>query len=414
MSIDTNESQAISGGDAKGARKMDPGAKRNLAIMGGVAGVAVVVVAVVAFMGLRSDPQPVTQAASQVSLGNPAVQRRGPDEAMPQRMQEDLARRQLAEAEEAARRGNSYIPADVPTRVEPVSLQQPMAPLQPQLSAQNSAAGYAAAAVVDTSNLEAERRKGLEQFLGTFGEVSHQATIRSRIEAKDIEDGTQGQRAAVATRVQGAAATAAGASPAMTGQATGAKMIDAYSIMAARLLLPLDVPENGSAVLMAEVVAGPYAGAIVSGSARVVNESLEMRFTQARLGREVYPVQAIGLDGTTSAQLMSGSVDRKLFQRYLVPIAAAAAQGFFQAKAAVGNMVVGLAVGGPGGSTVAGVQTPSPSNQQAAAAGVAAGMQVLNADASKIASVPIVVSAPAQTPIGVLFLAEVAQKEAAR
>ena len=409
MSTELHEGPAIGepGEAAAGKRKLDPGAKRNLTIMAGVAAAGLVVVAVVAFLGLRSDPKPVTQAASQVALGNPASQRRGPSAAVPERMQQDLAKRQIQEAEEAARKGNSYIPADIPTRMEPVAATPQV--LTPQLGPQNSAAAYAAAAVVDTSNLEAERRKNLERFLSSFGEGATQGSVRSRVEASDRDENAgrganqQQQQRAVASRVQAPVAEQQGAGAA-------AKLVEAYSIMAARLLVPLDVPENGSAVLVAEVVAGPHAGAVVSGTARVVNEALEMRFTQARLGRQVYPVQAIGLDGTTSAQLLSGSVDRKLFQRYVIPIAAAAAQGFFQAKAAVGSTVVGLSVGAGGDSTVAGVQTPAPTSKQAVAAGAAAGMQVLTADASKIASVPIVVSAPAQTPIGVLFLSEVVHK----
>jgi len=65
-----------------------------------------------------------------------------------------------------------------------------------------------------------------------------------------------------------------------------------------------------------------------------------------------------------------------------------------------------------GTSTVAGIATPPATQQQAVSAGVAAGMQVLNTDVTKVAGTPIVVSVPSQTPIGVLFLNEVLEKGA--
>lgn len=420
MNIDPQEQQAIEGGDpGAGGRRVDPGAKRNFWIAGGLVGAALVVVCIVAYFGLRTNDKPVTPAASAIALGNPASERRDSSAALSPHMQQELARRQNQEAEEAAKSGRSYIPPDT-ARIEQVAPAPQAQYGQPHLTAANSSAGIAAGAIVDKSPYEQERRKNLDRFLATFEEASGSSgePIRSRFGTMPDPRSTTGLAAsggggAASTAAAAQRASAAPALAAASGTQTGRRIVDGFAVMAARLLLPLTIPENGSTTVLAEVVAGPQMGALVTGTARVVNEGIEIRFTQARFGRDMYTVQAIGLDGETSNQLLSGSVDRKVFQRYVIPIALATAQGFFQAKAAVGSTVVGLNVGGGSGS-VAGVQTPAPSNQQAVAAGVAAGMTVAATDANRIASTPIVVSVPAQTPIGVLFLNEVLDRGAAQ
>jgi len=390
-------------------RGVDAGAKRNLLIMGAVLSVAVVIVVVVAYMGLHNKQESVTPAASSISLGNHQSETRGPNETISPHMQQELAARQSQDAEEAARNNRSYIPPDA-SRIEPVTAGS----TQPQLNAGNSNAGLAAAAIVDRTPYEQDRRKNLEKFLMSFEEAAGPVDeVRRRFGAAAGETRAQAGNGstsgtAAAQRVQGAAAAASAPQP-----ASQRKLVEGFSVMASRLLLPLNIPENGSATVLAEVVAGPQAGALLNGTARVVNEGIEIRFTQGRFGKDIYPVQAIGLDGDTSAQILSGSVDRKIFQRYVIPIAAAMAQGYFTAKAAVGNTVVGVSVSGVSGtSTVAGIATPPATQQQAVSAGVAAGMQVLNTDVTKVAGTPIVVSVPSQTPIGVLFLNEVLEKGA--
>lgn len=400
-----DESAEIGTIDSTGARRVDPGAKRNLLILGSLVGIAVLVVVGALYFGLSSSDKPVTRAGSDISLGNPAAQTRGQNETVSPRMEEQLRARQVAEAERAAAEGRSYIPPDT-ARVEPIAPPQAAAP---QLGAVNSSAGYASAAVVDRTAFEQDRRKGLERFLERFEEVSGggaDGEVRKRFGAS-TEAGAQ--QAGAAQRVQPSATasteTAATKPPAR-------KVVEGFTVMATRLLLPLNIPANGSATVLAEVVAGPHVGALITGTGRVVNDGIEIRLNQAKFGSEMYGVQAIGLDGQTSDQVMQGSVDRKLLQRYVIPIAAAAAQGFFTAKSAVGSVVVGLNTSNS--SSVAGVQTPAPSNRQAVAAGLGAGMEVLAADAKAASSVPIVVSIPSGTPMGVLFLNEVLEKGAAQ
>ncbi|MDF2461833.1 MAG: DotG [Ramlibacter sp.] len=403
------EEEAVIGTGSAGGTvgRVEPAAKRNLVIMGGGIVVALLIVFTVAYFGLRSSNEPVTRAASAIALGNPAAHRRDAGEALSPRMQQELAKRQTQDADLAASEGRSYIPPDN-APIEKVSAGPATTNTQVPLNAGNSAAGFAAAALVDRSAYEQERRKGLEKFLSSFEEAQGPDEVRRRFGAAG--DGGRGQ--------PGAAQRVAGAAPAVvvtTPPAAARKLVEIFSVMAARLVLPLNIPENGTGTVLAEVVSGPQSGAFISGTARVVNEGIEIRLTQARFGKEPYAVQAIGLDGATSDQILAGSVDRKLFQRYVIPIAAAAAQGYFTAKAAVGSTVVGLSVGsGSSSGTVAGVAVPPATSAQAAAAGIAAGMQVLSADASKLATTPIVVSIPAQTPIGVLFLNEVVEKGSAQ
>jgi hypothetical protein len=398
VSAEAEEQQTIGGGSADSGRGVDPAAKRNLVIMGVVGAMALVVVGGVAYAGLSGNSDPVVKAASTISLGNPTAERRDSGEALPPRMQEELAKRQNEDAERAAAEGRSYMPPDTTARIESVNNTPKV-----QLSAANSSAGLGSAAIVDRSAQEQERRKGLEKFLTSFDEAAVTAdAVRSRFGPS--AEGGRSQPVA-AQRVSAAAPSPAASSAA----APGRKLVEALTVMATRLTLPLNIPANGSATVLVEVVAGPHTGAFLSGTAKVVNEGIEIRLTQARLGKEPYAIQAIGLDGTTSDQILEGSVDRKLFQRYVIPIAAAAAQGFFTARAAVGSTLVGLE---SNGGSLTGVQVPAPTSKQATAAGLAAGMQVVAADASKIAATPIVVSIPSQTPMGVLFLNEVIEKGA--
>jgi len=396
------EEEAVIGTGSAGGTvgRVEPAAKRNLVIMGGGIVVALLIVFTVAYFGLRSSNEPVTRAASAIALGNPAAHRRDAGEALSPRMQQELAKRQTQDADLAASEGRSYIPPDN-APIEKVSAGPATTNTQVPLNAGNSAAGFAAAALVDRSAYEQERRKGLEKFLSSFEEAQGPDEVRRRFGAAG--DGGRGQ--------PGAAPAVAATTPPVAAR----KLVEAFSVMAARLVLPLNIPENGGATVLAEVVSGPQSGAFISGTARVVNEGIEIRLTQARFGKDPYAVQAIGLDGATSDQILQGAVDRKIFQRYVIPIAAAAAQGYFTAKGAVGSTVVGLSVGsGSTSGTVAGVAVPPATSAQAAAAGIAAGMQVLSADASKLATTPIVVSIPAQTPIGVLFLNEVVEKGSAQ
>lgn len=401
---DMEETPGIGGGEVRG-RGLDPAAKRNLVIMGSVVGAALLGVAALAYMGLRSDNKPVTQAGAAIALGNPTSEQRSPNEAVSPRMQEQLRVRQTEEAENAARQGKTYIPPDASARIEPLAPQQ--APQQPALNAGNSSAGYAAAAIAERTAVDVDRRKGLEKFLESFKEVADMGDGEVRRRFGPPND--QQQQGQTKTRVAQGADPAASAAAAKT--PPGKKLVEAFSVMATRLALPLKIPANGSATVLAEVVSGPQTGALLSGTARVVDEGIEIKLTQARFGSEPYAIQAIGLDGQTSDQILNGSVDRKLFQRYVIPISVAAAQGFFTAKALTGSAVVGLNVGGSSG-VVAGVQTPPPSTQQAVAAGLGAGMGVLAADAAKQAAVPIVVALPAQSPMGVLFTSEVIEKAA--
>ncbi len=139
------------------------------------------------------------------------------------------------------------------------------------------------------------------------------------------------------------------------------------------------------------------------GAARVIDESLEINFTQMRFGEKTYAIDVIVLDQATTANAIAGNVDRRILQRYVLPITLATAQGFFAAKAAVGSVTVNV-------GTDAAVATPPPTSEQARAAGMAEGFRIAGQDVQRAAALPIVVSAARGTSVGLLFRSPVTEE----
>jgi len=242
------------------------------------------------------------------------------------------------------------------------------------------------------SESDQRRREGLEnQLAAMLAGSAATGGSRARVSAEKSEE--KGGSAS--------AAPSAGASGAAPGQQTPARQIlPGLEIVAATLSSDLNVPAGGAVYASATVRSGVLNGAFLVGSARVVDESLEINFTQMRFGEKLYPIDAIVLDQQTASNAIAGGVDRRILQRYVLPIALATAQGFFSAKSNPGSVVVNV-------GQDAGVATPPSTSEQARSAGVSAGLEIAGQTVQQEAQAPIIVSAPRNTSVGLLFRAPV-------
>ena len=105
---------------------------------------------------------------------------------------------------------------------------------------------------------------------------------------------------------------------------------------------------------------------------------------------------------------IDGTVDRRVLQRYVMPIALAMAQGFYTAKAQTGSTIT--SIGGAGGATAA-ISVPVPTTEQARSAGIAKGLEIAGQDVQKQAQLPLLVTRERSYPIGVLFTAPVLEDQ---
>jgi intracellular multiplication protein IcmE len=387
-----------------GARRLDPGFSRNLKI---IAGTLIVAILVVVALVMRLGGQEIKAAPrSDVSLGTPAGQMVS-SELTPD-MRKRLDAKQKEESSTAAQRNQSYIPPDLPSATSPVTAVGP-APGESSFAHAGAPANQYARTL---SEEDQRRREGLNRQMAVLvgEESSVNGGVRQTIRAQDEAAGRQvvpgvgplaaGPAGVVAPAAAGSVTqSTAGANA----QAAAKVLVPGLDIAAGELASSLRVPANASTFASARVTSGPAAGAYMIGTAKVVDEGLEIAFTQMRLGEKVYKVDAIVLDETTAANALSGNVDRRLLQRYVLPVALAAAQGVALAKSLTGSTVVTV------GLTGSGIETPPPTAEQARAAGVAAGLQVASNEIQKNANAPIIVSKEMRSAVGILFRAPVTE-----
>lgn len=359
-----------------GKKKLDPGFSRNLKIIAGFL-VAVVLLVVLIFV-LKLSGQERNVRESSLETGTKQTTRAG--EITPA-MEQMLQAQQNTEAREAAQRGQSYIPPDTVGRVESIPVPVP-------------ASTYAgsAAALGQGADVEARRREGLMRQLTELVK-DESGAVRERINNDQYDPRT----AVAQARPNDVTST-------QQTKLAGTQLIAGLEIVAAQLSSELKVPANATVFASATVNSGVAKGAYLIGTAKVVGEALEIRFTQMRLEDKLFAVDAIVLDQQTAANAIAGNVDRRVLERYVFPVAVAAAQGFFAARASVGSIAVGV------GANSAAVVTEAPTRQQAEAAGIAEGMKIIGREAEKLAQQPIIVSASMNTPVGLLFRAPVVEE----
>ena len=379
-----------SGGHAR--KTLDPGAKRNILILAGVTLAAVAAVAFVLVSMLRaahSKPQaPVSSVPVQISDG------RATDAPLPPHEQQMLTQVQQGDAQRAQQQGQSYVPGQTnlgtPTQVAVAST--PSASALPKVVAMRQPQAQAAPQAAIPQDVMEGLRRQIPEIL---------AAQQARVQVVSFVQGQSG--GGTARPAQAPAAPKASASAASA--EVRKELVHTLSIYPVVTENKIDTSKTD--YVSAKIVGGPLAGAFMVGTAKLKGDAVAIRFDQMSFEGHGYAIQGIGLDQKTSSNAINGNVDRHLLAKYVMPIVLAAAGGYATASAETGSTLVGI---GTGIGTAAAVQTPSPTAQQARAAGLAAGLQLANQRVSQIGNEPDTFTLPAGAPLGVMFKAPVYAK----
>lgn len=364
-------------------RKVDPSFVRNMKIIAGV-GVVAIVAVVLIFVYFRSGSK--SETAVEVSATNHGAVQSVKMEQTPA-MQEMLLKKQEEEVAAAKANGKGiYIPPDpvgktenVADATKPVSTPVEVVPV-----------------VLPPDPMDAMRREGLKRQLDAMFPVSASAGggIRQNLAADTTASAPQD-----AARQTLGGAPASGATAAA---AAGKKIITALEIIPGAMANPINVAQGKTAFASAKITAGKYTGAYLVGTATLNDEeSIDTTLTSMRFGDKSYRINAKVLDETTADAGLRGEIDRRILQRYVLPMTLGVVQGYVTAKSQTGSQVII----GTGGATQANV--PIPTEEQAINTGFGVGLQQAQTDIQKEAQKPIRGTTHRDVPMGILFLSDV-------
>lgn len=360
------------------ARKIHPAAKRNLIIIGGVFGAAVILVVLLTMLRSNKDEKKTNDVNLNVSsavVGNP-----NGDDLSPA-MRAAIAQKLEEERQAAVASGQKvYIPPETLGTTQPVT-EEKAAEHQPAV------AGAIQSEPLSPEDAErlARRREGLERQVGQLLASVPAGSAPARITFASL---------AAATPTTPAATGAAAGQPSVAAQATGDFLIDSLEIVAGEIASPIDTYKTSYA--SARIVAGKLAGAFLVGASKQQEDGLALSYSLMRFGGKTYKIDAIGLDEKTSTDAMDVSVDRRYLERWVIPVTVEAAGGFFKAISNPGSSILQTQ------NNVV-VETPASTTAQARNAGFAAGMGILQKEVAREAAKPFRITALANTPIGILF-----------
>lgn len=341
-------------------KKLAPGFKRNMTIIGGAIVVAILMIGVSIFIAKgKLDSSKGKVAATSIPGGSQSVTGSKPAEITPAD-EARLGRVQTAESEQAQIKKDTYIPQEMPLKTEAFR--------PPDASSSGPGNGYS------YRTGETAPPQGPQ---GPPVDVQRDAMIKSGIEKqlmsivlRNEPPVTQSATFYVPPAGVGAQAVQTGAAASTSTTAAAATvqyLIKGLTVAGARLVSPLDTAK--SSFVTAEITTGPLAGAYLLGQGKMVSEEgVLMTFTRMKFNGEDYAVNVTGLDNATSSDAMGADIDRKLLARYVMPVVFTTFQAYLSAVSQVGQTIVAT----PGGVTT--VVTPSAAGRQAAAAGLSAGV----------------------------------------
>lgn len=360
-------------------RKIHPAAKRNLMIIGGVFGAAVILV--VLLIMLRSNKAEEKTNDVNLDVNRAVIDNPNGDNLSPA-MRAAIAQKLEEERKAAVESGQKvYIPPETLGSMQPVIDEQAAREQQPV------AVGAVQSEPLSPDDVErlARRREGLERQVAQLLATVTPAIAPARI--------TFASLAAAAPKTPAATGAPAG-QPGDTTQATGDFLIDSLEIAAGEIASPIDTYKTSYA--SARIVAGKLAGAFLIGASKQQEDGLALSYSLMRFGGKTYKIDAIGLDEKTSTDAMDVSVDRRYLERWVIPVTVEAAGGFFKAISNPGSSILQTQ------NNVV-VETPASTTEQARNAGFAAGMGILQKEVAREAAKPFRITALANTSIGILF-----------
>jgi len=384
---------------ASDKKPMDAGFKRNLKLLGGAVVICFGVIGVIIFMTSGNDQR----VAPPSSIGKVVPTADGEVRQISPAAQERLRRVQEKEAEAARRAGQTYIPDSTLGVPEPIQPQTATPQPRPSAPPPSSYAQYQQSQqrVTQKNDQLAAIEQGLlrqmELVLGSMKKASAEDIKIMEVAAVAPADG------------DGRGAGGNGGAGGNKKQDQGPELVGGDEIVAAVITTPIDTYKTTFA--LAEITGGPLAGAQLRGEVKPLSQSgdvedVGLRFTSMRYEGKWYEVDAIALNESTATDAMNGSVDRRIFNRYVMPIMMAGLSGvstYFTAKGTPSTSVA--ADVGSDSSVIVNQERASREDAKnqgigdAIDKGVQAGERYVNKEASR----PQRVTVDALTPIGIMF-----------
>jgi hypothetical protein len=143
-------------------------------------------------------------------------------------------------------------------------------------------------------------------------------------------------------------------------------------VYGAETLGPIDTDTPGK--LRARILTGPLAGGIAMGVARRIGtQGVQFDFSGVAFKGQLVKVAAYGVDIETSGDVVQGNYDGRYMQRYVFPILSEGVRAYATARAQTGTQVVAINLPGSNGTVAGAQQTPAPTAEQARQAMIAAG-----------------------------------------
>lgn len=379
---------------AKPARKVDPTFKRNIMIIGAV--VVIAVVALVTVVMLASGGKKKVPGATGVGVGESgAVIPTDGNQPLTPVMKDYLTKAQVEARAKAERDGDKVsLPSDTLASPEPLKDKPTETVLQTANHQPTNGAGpaYAGPSAEDQARME-RRRAGLQTQMGALMDVREMYVTGASAE-RVPNAYVQPTQVATGAPVAGSGGVVNG--PGAQATPAGKLIADALEIFPAEVASEVDTYKSN--YCSTRIVAGRLAGAFLVGNCETKEDGLSMNFTQMRFSGQTYAISAIALDESTSNKALSNTtVDRRYLQRFVFPVFTASLGGYAAAKSQTAQTVISNG----GGTTQS---TSAATSAQAIAAGVAAGMGVLNAVVATEAGKPMQITMKDGLPLGIMFL----------
>lgn len=370
------------------SRKVDPGFKRNLLIIGGGVGVVAAATILVIVLSQGSASKDAKRVVSvELAQGTSA---NGDEGQLSPALAKGIKTAQMNEQAAAKERGDKmFIPQDTLANAVPIA------------PPPNEVIGTGAGATAPNQNVPVayqyseeeraqndRRRAGMEIQLGQLVEAEGGGGGGSQRVVFD--------RSQLPAANTGAAQAQTGAPAAVVDQ--GTVIAEGLEIAPGETASPIDTYRTKYA--SARIVAGKLSGAFLVGSTELMEEGLSTTYSMMRFNNKTYKIDAIALDEKTSTDAMAADIDRRPLARYVMPVLAAVGGAALTAISTPGSLVVN-------GAAATTVSTPPPTGRQAAAAGGAAGMQIIQREVDIEAAKPNRATLPAGTSIGIMFRGEV-------
>ncbi|MEX3917841.1 DotG/IcmE/VirB10 family protein [Paraburkholderia sp. BR10872] len=374
---------------AENNRKMHPGFMRNLKVIGAIVAVAAVG-GVLVFMSAKNKPADTAPTNLPPTMnakgGKPSPETKRYSDSLNQANQEGLA--------QAERSGGTFVPAlsdrnaEINAALDARGSQQTQ-PAQPQKIDYQTQPGQAAA----------QQLPPLPQPAAGVGqEVSSLATQWTTYPTQEV---LGIQKEASTTPATGA--TAAAATPGSSSTAPKVVLIHANDKYYGHLenAIKTDAPSD-SLITMDQ---GPCKGGELRGAGKLTGEEVTASYTVLTCNGQTYSVQAEALNADTLSNALPADLDHHVISHIAVPALLGAIGAAGQVFANAGATMTTSPLGG---TTV--VQSTSPSGRQLAGAAASGGTNGVTSVIQKVNdAVPqITGTVNANTPVVVLFKADVA------